>query len=121
MCVSVHTILAGRSTVTRQNEVFRHSLGSLQSRRRLPFQLGDHAGGDRQAKQIGGNLLDLPLAKAISPRQHGQDGLEVGAEAAVGNTVGQNAARVAPESGELCDDQVVLPASYNWPERAVSA
>jgi len=66
---------------------------SLQSRSRLPFQLGDHPGGDREGEQITGQLLDLSLAEAVGPREHGQHGLEVGAEASRRDTQGQAAAR----------------------------
>ena len=59
---------------------------------RLPFQLGDHPGGDRQRKQVGDQLLDLPLAEAIGPREHGQHGLEVRAEAPGGDALWQGAA-----------------------------
>jgi hypothetical protein len=39
-------------------------LGGFQDGGRLPFQLGDHPGGDREREQVGGDLADLPLAEA---------------------------------------------------------
>ncbi|XBH03585.1 recombinase family protein [Singulisphaera sp. Ch08] len=74
-------------------------VGSLQSRGRLPFQLGDHPGGDRQGKQIGTDLLDLPFAETIGPGEHGQDGLKVRAETTARDTGGQGAAGRLTASG----------------------
>ena len=67
-------------------------VGSLQDGGRLPFQLGDHPGGDREAEQVGGQLVDLPLAEAIGPREHRQHGLEVRTKASGGDARGQGAA-----------------------------
>jgi hypothetical protein len=38
-------------------------MGGFQDGGRLPFQLGDHPGGDREREQVGGDLADLPLAE----------------------------------------------------------
>src|SRR4051794_16013623 len=35
-------------------------VGGLQGIGRLPLQLGDHPGGDRQPEEVAGQLLDLP-------------------------------------------------------------
>ncbi len=65
---------------------------SFKGARRVPFQLGDHPGGDRKGKQVAYQLLDLSLAEAIGPREHIQHGLEVRAEASSRDTLRQRAA-----------------------------
>jgi hypothetical protein len=52
-----------------------------QGRGRLPLELGDRAGGDRQPQQLGEGPLDLPLARPINaaeqitaPGLQGRDG-----------------------------------------------
>ena len=49
------------------------------------LQLGAHPGGDRQPEKVGGQLLGLPLAQPVSPRGHGQDGLQIRPESAGGD------------------------------------
>ena len=46
----------------------------------LPLQPADHPGGDRQAEQVEGQLPDGPLAEAVGPGQHAEDGPQPGAE-----------------------------------------
>ena len=71
-------------------------VGGLQRLGRLPLQFGDHAGGDRQPEQIAGQLLDLPLAQAVSPGQGGQGGLQIRAVADGGDVLGQRASGAGP-------------------------
>src|SRR5271166_5648064 len=59
---------------------------------RLPFQLGNHSGGDRQSKQVAYHLLDLTITEAIGAREHGQHGLKVRAEASRGDARWQGSA-----------------------------
>jgi hypothetical protein len=82
---------------------------------RLPFQLGDHPGGDRKGKQVAYQLLDLSLAEAIGPCERGQHGLEVRAEAPGGDAQRQGAAGhlAAARAGQamepiLIDDRLNL-------------
>ena len=42
----------------------------------LTLELGDHAGGDRDAQQVGEEALDLALAQAIGPAQQAGPGLQ---------------------------------------------
>src|SRR5208337_2143575 len=84
-------------------------VGGLQRPRRLPLQFGDHPGGDRQAEQVAGQLLDLPLAEAVSARQGRQDGLGVRAELAGGDPLGQGAAGggSAARAGQAMEPELV--------------
>ena len=66
--------------------------GGFEDGGRLPLQLGDHPGGDREREHVGGDLADLPLAEPIGPREHRQYGPEVGAEAPGGHALWQFAA-----------------------------
>jgi len=59
----------------------------------LPLQAADHAGGDRQAEQVGGQLPDRSLAQAVGPGQHAQDRPQPEAEGPVG-TLGGSVAQV---------------------------
>ena len=63
------------------------------------LQLGDHPGGDRQPEEVGGQLLDLPLAQPIGAREHGQHGLQIRPEAPTGDTGGQGPAGRLPAAG----------------------
>ena len=44
---------------------------------RLPFQFGDHPSRDRKSEQVAYQLLDMALAEAVGPREHGQHRLKV--------------------------------------------
>ena len=63
------------------------------------LQLGDHPGGDRQPEEVGGQLLDLPLAQPVSSCKHGHHGLQIRPEASTGDTGGQGPAGGLPTAG----------------------
>ncbi len=66
-------------------------VGGFQGCGRLPFQFGDHPGGDRERKQVRGDLLDLSLAETVDAREHGQHGLEIRTKASGRDAGGQGA------------------------------
>src|ERR1700678_4236386 len=76
---------------------------------RLPFQLGDHPGGDRKGKQVAYQLLDLSLAEAIGPSECGQHGLEVRAEGPSGDARWQGATGrlTAARTGQAMEPKLV--------------
>ena len=76
-------------------------VGGLQRRGRLPLQLGDHPGGDRQPEQVAGQLLDLPLAEAVGAGQVARTAWMYGPKLPVGTPSGRVPQVVAPQSGQV--------------------
>ena len=56
------------------------------------LQLGDHPDGDHQPEEVGGQLLDLPLAEPVRPREDREHGLQIRPEMAGGDAQGQGRA-----------------------------
>ena len=71
----------------------------------LTLELGDHAGGDRQAQQVGEEPLDLALAQAIGPAQQAGPGLEPRPEGPARGLVGGlgPGGDAAPRAGEAVE------------------
>lgn len=59
-----------------------------------PFQLADHARGDGEPEQVGGQRLDRPFAESIRSGQQAQHGLQTWSERATRHTDGKLAARL---------------------------
>ena len=91
----------------------------LQRQGRLPLQLGDHPGRDRQSEHVTGQLLDLPLAQAVGPGQRGQDRLHVRTKADGGNARGQGAAGglATVRARQAMQTLFVQPGARSWAVR----
>jgi hypothetical protein len=89
-----------RVSLSDSLEEFGHRLG--QNLTGLTLELGDHAGGDREAQQVGEEPLDLPFAQAIGPAQKAGPGLKPRSESSSRNIAGElgSIGGPAPRAGE---------------------
>ncbi len=71
----------------------------------LTLELGDHAGGDRDAQQVGEEPLDLAFVRAIGPAQESGPGLESRPEGPAWDVAGELGAGggPAPRAGQAVE------------------